>query len=48
MNKKENSVHLGYQVITYLYAVLFVVYYFSVCRLFPLPIASIAALEVTG
>lgn len=41
MNRNRSNVHLDYQVITYLYAVLFVVYYLSVSRLFPLPIASI-------
>ena len=41
MNRNRSSVHLGYLIKTYLYAVLFVFFYFSVSRLFPLPKASI-------
>ena len=40
-DRNGNSVHLGYLIKTYLYAVLFVFNYFSVSRLFPLPKVSI-------
>ena len=41
MYRNENSVHLGYQLMDLFVLCSFCVYYFSVSRLFPLPIASI-------
>lgn len=41
MDRNNYSVHLGYEVIDLFVRCSFVVYYFSVSRLFPLPLASI-------
>ena len=41
MDRNSNSVHLDYEIIDLFVRSSFVVYYFSVSRLFPLPLASI-------
>ena len=41
MDRNNYSVHLGYEIIDLFVRCCFVVSYFSVSRLFPLPLASI-------